>query len=185
MVGLVRITKGVIVRMTNKLLILIMTTAMLSGCVGKADHPQCQKLKSEAYGAQWGAALTGRYVDQITANIDDRQYERCEQMFDLVQYQEQQQIQMQAQQRAKEQELEQARAQMRKVALDEKMKSPEIQEKLRSTSLKDLVDCEKHVRSDNDKVAPDIGVAVSHACEMEIDRRVDTGMVSRSKVNKM
>ncbi|ELH8608041.1 hypothetical protein ACV6DN_09865 [Enterobacter asburiae] len=75
--------------MSNKIL-LGFAVIFLSGCVGKATHPQCQDLKAEAFGEQLGASISGRYVDDIKADIANARYERCEEMFDLVQYQAQQ-----------------------------------------------------------------------------------------------
>lgn len=76
--------------MNNKALMLVVGCTLLSGCAGKARHPQCQELKGEAFGSQLGAAASGRYMDQVKADIDNARYERCEEMFDLVQYQAQQ-----------------------------------------------------------------------------------------------
>jgi len=153
---------------------------VLSGCAGKANHPQCQNLKNEAVGAQFGATMAGTYIAQIQANTDERQYERCEEMFDVVQYQAQlQQEQAQAQIQEQEQEQERKRVMM------EKIKGPEMQRLLKGLSLADLVDCEKGVGEDSDKFTPDVKAIVSRECVGEIDRRVDSGKVSRAKVEKM
>lgn len=165
--------------MSNKLLILPVAVMLLSGCVGKANHPQCQSLKAGAAGSQFGAALTGRYVDQLKADMDERQYERCEEMFDLVQYQAQQQAQLQQQEQAQEKAQELERHRM----IQEKLSSPEMQKELRSDSLKDLVSCAKGERGE--KIPPDVLSMVEGMCKGEIDRRVDSGKVSRAKVDKM
>lgn len=163
--------------MTIKLLPLAVAV-LLSGCVGNARHPQCQDLKGEAFGAKLGAAVSGRYLDRAEANIADGRYERCEEMFDLAQYNAQlQQEQAQAQAAAQAQE--------RKTLLVERANSPEMQEKLKSASLGDLVKCEKAVQNNNDNHAADVKAMVSYICEREIDRRVDSGVVSRDKINKM
>lgn len=153
---------------------------LLAGCAGHAKHSQCQSLKNNAAGAQLGAVLTWEYSAQIKADIDERRYERCEEMFDAVQYQaqlQQEQAQAQAQAQAQEQE--------RKRLLMEKIKGPEMQTLLRKQSLADLVDCEKGVGEGSEKFPPDVKAVVSYECEREIDRRVDTGAVSRNAVNKI
>lgn len=165
--------------MISKPLILALSAMLLSGCVGKANHPQCQSLKAGAAGSQFGAALTGRYVDQIRADMDERQYERCEEMFDLVQYQAQQQEQLQQQAQAQAQ----AQIQERNTLIQEKLNTPEMQKALRTDSLKDLVSCAKGERGE--KLSSDVLVMVEGMCRGEIDRRVDSGKISRAKVDKM
>lgn len=166
--------------MSGKVLLLFPIAIFLSGCSGpgQARHPQCQELKEDAYGDRIGAAFSGLYMDRVEANIADRQYEQCEQMFDLVQYQAQlQQEQAKTEAQVKEQE--------RKNAIAERLKSQETQEKLRAASLGDLVNCEMAVQNSTDTHPEDVIAMVSYVCEREIDRRVDNGMVSRDKVNKM
>ncbi|MDM2944785.1 hypothetical protein OGY01_20370 [Citrobacter sp. Cm038] len=167
--------------MISKWATLFLAVMFLSGCVGKANHPQCQKLKAEAAGSQFGAAMAGTYLAQAEADMDNARYERCEEMFDLVQYQAQVQAQMQQQAQAEAQ----SQAQERQKLMVEKSKSPEMQEKLGAASLADLVSCEKEVSNENSKYAPDVKAAMSFACEREVDRRVDSGKVSRAKVDKM
>jgi len=133
---------------------------------------------SKAYGDRIGAAFSERYIDRVEANIADRRYERCEEMFDLAQYNAQLQ-QEQAQAQAATQ------AQERQKLLVERSNSPEMQEKLKSASLGDLVKCEKAVQNKDDNHAADVKAMVSYICEREIDRRVDSGLVSRDKINKM
>ena len=162
--------------MTSKWLWVLPVVVLLSGCVSKAKHPQCQDLKGEAFGAQLGAAASGRYLDQMRANIDQARYERCEEMFDLVQYQAQEQEQLQQ---------AQAQAQERQRILVDRSKSPEMQKILRGASLGDLVGCEKAVTDTSDKHAPDVKAMSSYMCEKEIDRRVSAGIVSRGVVDKM
>ncbi|WP_368541935.1 hypothetical protein [Enterobacter soli] len=165
--------------MTNKALLLMPLALIITACSGpgQARHQQCQEMKENAYGERWGAALSGG-VGQIRADIDQAAYERCEEMFDLVQYKaqlQQEQEQAQAQEQAQE----------RKELLQEKVNSPEMREKLRSSSIEDLVNCEKAVQNKNDTHPEDVKAMVSYVCEKEIDRRIDDGIVSRSKVNKM
>lgn len=178
MAALVRIIRVDIALMTSKWLLLLLAASLLSGCAGKANHPQCQNLKDEAAGAQFGAALAGTYMAQIKADMDERQYERCEEMFDMAQYQAQlQEEQAQAQ--------AQLQAQERQQVLRERANSPEMQEKLKTTSLKDLVICEKAVQNKNDTHPDDVKAMASFVCEREIDRRVGSGKVSRDTVDKM
>ncbi|WP_410750664.1 hypothetical protein [Citrobacter sp. U14242] len=175
--------------MTNKSLLLIFPLAamLLSGCVGKANHPQCQSLKAGAAGSQFGAALTGRYIDQVRADMDERQYERCEEMFDLVnqQQQYQQQLQETEQEASREriQVQEQAEAEVRKRKMLEALSAPEMQKKMRNDPLKDLVSCARG--EGGEKIANDVKVLVEGACRSELDRRVDSGKVSRAKVDKL
>ncbi|EJL3598990.1 hypothetical protein NMG38_002215 [Salmonella enterica subsp. enterica serovar Waycross] len=105
---------------------MIIATVAISGCAGNARHSQCQELKSEASGAQWGAVLAGTYAARIEANMDNARYERCEEMFDLVQYQAQ--INNQA------------------AALPKSNKATQIAD-VKSASLQELESCE---RSSND-----------------------------------
>lgn len=112
--------------MVNWRLVVIIATVAISGCAGNARHSQCQELKSEASGAQWGAVLAGTYAARIEANMDNARYERCEEMFDLVQYQAQ--INNQA------------------AALPKSNKATQIAD-VKSASLQELESCE---RSSND-----------------------------------
>lgn len=173
------IIREVIVLMTSKVLFLFPFALLLSGCSGpgQARHQQCQGLKDDAYGEQWGAALSGG-VGKFRAQIDQARYEQCEQMFDLAQYQAQLQ---QEQATAQAKELEQERHNL----LMEKLNSKEIKDKLRSAPLADLVKCEKAVQNNDDIHATDVKSMVSYICEREVERRVDKGMVSRDKINKM
>lgn len=177
----VRTIKADIVLMTSKLPALLFAAMTLCGCVGKANHPQCQKLKAEAAGSQFGAAIAGTYVAQAEADMDENRYERCEEMFDLVQYQAQ--LQQQAQQQAQEQD--RLQEQKRNNLLMERAKSPEMQKMVRKASLKDLVRCEKEVKNENSKYPPDVKAMMSYVCETEVDRRVDSGKVSRVQVDKI
>lgn len=164
---------------------LLPAVLLLSGCAGKARHQQCQDLKAEAAGSQFGAALAGTYMAQAEADMDKARYERCEESFDLIQYQSQ--LQQQAQEQASEQakQQEQERAQERHNLLVERAKSPEMQKMLRAASLKDLVECEKSVTNENDNHADDVKAMSAYLCEKEVDRRVDAGKLSRATVNKM
>lgn len=108
--------------MVNWRLVVIIATVAISGCAGNARHSQCQELKSEASGAQWGAVLAGTYAARIEANMDNARYERCEEMFDLVQYQAQ--INNQA------------------AALPKSNKATQIAD-VKSASLQDLENCER------------------------------------------
>ncbi|MFJ2973551.1 hypothetical protein ACIPDS_02570 [Kluyvera sp. NPDC087067] len=164
---------GIVLMISKRILVLI-SIGILSGCVGKASHPQCQNLKGEAFGARLGAAISGRYIDDMKANIADTRYERCEEMFDLIQYQEQ--LQETAQQERQE-SLQQQSA----IAV-----SPTVQpSQLHSASLKDLVDCERTILEPGKQGVSDEKTKLSYQCELEIDRRVDTGIVGRDTVNKM
>ncbi|ECB3864227.1 hypothetical protein EW429_04105 [Salmonella enterica subsp. enterica serovar Oranienburg] len=109
--------------MVNWRLVVIIATVAISGCAGNARHSQCQELKSEASGAQWGAVLAGTYAARIEANMDNARYERCEEMFDLVQYQAQ--INNQA------------------AALPKSNKATQIAD-VKSASLQDLESCERY-----------------------------------------
>ena len=171
------IIRGGIALMNSKALPLIGVVITLSGCSGpgQARHTQCQELKENAYGESWGAALSGG-VGQIRADIDKARYERCEEMFDLIQYRAQLQ---------QEQAEAAAQAQERQKLLVERANSPEMQAKLKSASLGDLVKCEKALQNKDDTHAVDVKAMVSYVCEKEVDRRVDAGLVSRSKVNTM
>ncbi|HED5885102.1 TPA: hypothetical protein R5S02_000181 [Salmonella enterica] len=101
---------------------MIIAAVAISGCAGKARHSQCQELKSEASGAQWGAVLAGTYAARIEANMDNARYERCEEMFDLVQYQ--------------------AQINNQTAALLKSNKAPQIAD-VKSASLQDLESCER------------------------------------------
>lgn len=178
MAVLAHIIRVGIALMINRWIVALSAAFLLSGCVGKARHPQCQDLKGEAFGERLGAAISGRYIDDIKANIADGRYERCEEMFDLAQYQSQlQSEQHQAQVDLQEQERQQA--------MRDKVNGPEMQEKLGAASLKDLVNCEKAVQDKSDTHPQDVKAIVSYACEREIDNRVNSGKVDRSVVNKM
>lgn len=108
--------------MGNWRLVVIIAAVAISGCAGKARHSQCQELKSEASGAQWGAVLAGTYAARIEANMDNARYERCEEMFDLVQYQ--------------------AQINNQTAALLKSNKAPQIAD-VKSASLQDLESCER------------------------------------------
>ncbi|WP_333498536.1 hypothetical protein [Kluyvera sp. CHPC 1.2972] len=171
--------------MSKRLVLAAFALVALSGCAGKARHAQCQELKSEAAGSQFGAAMAGTYMARADADMDTARYERCEESFDLLQYQAQ--LQQQAQEQANKQANEQAqeKAQERHELLVERAKSPEMQKVLRAATLKDLVECEKSVTNESDKHADDVKAMSAYLCEKEVDRRVDTGKLSRSTVNKM
>lgn len=171
--------KAGIALMISKRLGVAFAMVALCGCVGKANHPQCQSLKAEAAGSQFGAVLAGTYIAHAEADIDERQYERCEEMFDMAQYQ----AQLQQQAHQQEQERAQAQQQERERLVMDKLNSPEVQKELRADSLKDLVSCTKGV--EGEKLPPNVLVVAEGMCKKEIDRRVDSGKVSRSKVDKM
>lgn len=161
----------------SKVLLLLPLVVVLFGCSGpgQARHTQCQEMKNNAYGDAWGAALSGG-TGQFKADIEQANYEHCEQMFDLVEYQAQlQQQQAQAQAQAQDQE--------RRRLIQEKLSSPEMQKKLRSDSLKDLVSCARGEKGE--KLPPDVLGMVEGMCKGEIDRRVDSGGISRAKVDKI
>lgn len=67
----------------KRLIVLSLVVVALSGCT-TARHSQCQDLASQADGAAVGAAMSGTYYGQMQANIAQRQYERCETAFDVV-----------------------------------------------------------------------------------------------------
>lgn len=143
----------------------IAAVSLLSGCAGKANHPQCQSLRNRAYGEQLGAAASGRYIDQVEANIADRQYERCEELFDLAQYQ--------------------AQEQKTTIVVQQTTSEPRSSSKLQYASLKGLVDCEKSIVSTASEELLKEGASSAYQCEKEIDRRVGSGAVSRGVVDKM
>ncbi|HIE5387905.1 TPA: hypothetical protein ACXNPR_001229 [Enterobacter cancerogenus] len=169
----------------NSKWVAVSAIVLLSGCVGKARHPQCQNLKGEAFGSQLGAAASGRYIDEMKANVDEARYERCEEMFDLVQYQTQQQQQLVQTQQQQALIQAQQQEQERKALVIENLKGPEAQKMFNSASLKDLVDCERGIGKDSDKFPADLKAVVSYGCEKEINKRVASGKVSRSTVDKM
>ncbi|WP_312226828.1 hypothetical protein [Pseudescherichia sp.] len=68
----------------KRLMLIAATATALTGCAEHARHYQCQSYADKANGASWGAAAAGTYIAQIQANIAERQYERCETAFDLV-----------------------------------------------------------------------------------------------------
>ncbi len=111
--------------------------------------------------------------------MDERQYERCEEMFDLVQYQAQQQEMVQQQAREQAQAQEQERHNM----IVAKLNTPEMQKELKNDSLKDLVSCSKGERGE--KLPSDVLGVVEGMCRGEIDRRVDSGKISRKQVDKL
>ncbi|HCL5072918.1 TPA: hypothetical protein N2F43_002182 [Salmonella enterica] len=125
---------------------MIIAAVAISGCAGKARHSQCQELKSEASGAQWGAVLAGTYSARIEANMDNARYERCEEMFDLVQYQAQVNYQTVENKTGGGM----TRSNGEKQVVD-----------VRSASLQELESCE---RSGDD-------AAMAYRCEQEINRR--------------
>ncbi|AKW16659.1 hypothetical protein SEESL791_016345 [Salmonella enterica subsp. enterica serovar Sloterdijk str. ATCC 15791] len=129
---------------------MIIATVAISGCAGNARHSQCQELKSEASGAQWGAVLAGTYAARIEANMDNARYERCEEMFDLVQYQAQ----------INNQDAENKNSD----ALPKSNKATKIAD-VKSASLQDLESCE---RSGDD-------ATMAYRCEQEINRRNSDG----------
>lgn len=136
--------------MVNWRLVVIIATVAISGCAGNARHSQCQELKSEASGAQWGAILAGTYAARIEANMDNVRYERCEEMFDLVQYQAQ----------INNQTTENKNSD----ALTKSNKATKIAD-VKSASLQELESCE---RSGDD-------AAMAYRCEQEINRRNSDG----------
>lgn len=132
--------------MGNWRLVVIIAAVAISGCAGKARHSQCQELKSEASGAQWGAVLAGTYAARIEANMDNARYERCEEVFDLVQYQ----------------------AQINNQAAENKTGGSNGASRVvdvKSASLQDLESCERY--GDD--------AAVAYRCEQEINRRESDG----------
>ncbi|MFA1281521.1 hypothetical protein ACDI96_02250 [Citrobacter telavivensis] len=143
----------------------IAVVSLLSGCAGKANHPQCQSLRNRAYGEQLGAAASGRYIDQVEANIADRQYERCEELFDLAQYQ--------------------AQEQKTTIVVQQTTSEPRSSSKLQYASLKGLVDCEKSIVSTASEELLKEGASSAYQCEREIDRRISSGAVSRDVVDRM
>lgn len=136
--------------MVNWRLVVIIAAVAISGCAGKARHSQCQELKSEASGAQWGAVLAGTYAARIEANMDNARYERCEEMFDLVQYQAQ----------INNQGAENKNSD----ALPKSNRATQIAD-VKAASLQELESCE---RSGDD-------AAMAYRCEQEINRRESDG----------
>ncbi|MBF4177263.1 hypothetical protein [Lelliottia nimipressuralis] len=177
--------------MSKKLLALsaLIVMSLLSGC-SKARNPQCQDLADKYDGSLIGGVLGGGgYAASFRADMAEAQLNQCEMAFDLIKQQQQYQQQLQdtalEARREQIQMQEQAQQQERQRLMKEKIKSPEMQKLLRKQSLADLVDCEKGIGKDSDKFPPDVKAMVSRACVGEIDRRVDTGKVSRAKVDKM
>ncbi|EEG8231770.1 hypothetical protein G7O57_000006 [Salmonella enterica] len=169
--------REVIAHMTSRLLILPLAVMLLSGCVGKASHPQCQNLKGEAFGARLGADISGRYIDDLKANIADARYERCEEMFDLVQYQAQQQQQIQTQIQAQVQEQEREASAVSATSTT----APRLQ----YAPLKGLIDCERSISTKDSEQLLNDGPHSSYECEREVKRRVSAGIVSQNDVSRM
>lgn len=184
---LVLIIREGIALMTNKLIGVVIVAVMLAGC-SKARNPQCQDLADKYDGALIGGTLAGGgYAASYKVDLAEAQLNQCEMMFDSMKQQQQyqQQLQETAQEARREQvqAQEQAQQQARKSKMMETLNSPEVQEKLRNDSLKDLVSC---ARSEGgEKLTPDVVALVSGACKNEIDRRVSAGKVSRDTVDKL
>lgn len=68
----------------KRLVIVAVATLALTGCAKHARHYQCQSYADNSNEATWGAVAAGTYISRIQANIAERQYERCETAFDLV-----------------------------------------------------------------------------------------------------
>lgn len=68
----------------KRLIIVAVAISALTGCAKHARHYQCQSYADNSNEATWGAIAAGTYISRIQANIAERQYERCETAFDLV-----------------------------------------------------------------------------------------------------